>query len=251
MKYVRQFETLLEELAQAQQKLEGALPLPKPTMIGSFQCWRYETTDIHHALVIKLARIQSACRAALILWKHGHFQEQAMLERVLDEAHEDVLFLVYAVANDDITDLHKRFLDSFWQEDDDGEPGSKFKPKKREMVKRVKIQAYLSRIAGNPITPHEQLEASKALFRTYSGFVHGAAPHIMDMYSPTHQGFAVSGMLGTPRVSEYEDDLWNYMYRSLISYVFVFKAFGAQDQVAQLVAFKRRFEAACGKDYGP
>jgi len=60
--------------------------------------------------------------------------------------------------------------------------------------------------------------------------VHGAAPQIMDLYGGTPPHFSINGMLGTTRIEEHTDDLWNYMYRTLISHVLVAKASGAEDR---------------------
>jgi hypothetical protein len=53
---------------------------------------------------------------------------------------------------------------------------------------------------------------------TYSGFVHGASPHIMDMYGGTPPHYQLRGMLGTARVNEHAADLWNCVYRSIGSF---------------------------------
>ena len=40
----------------------------------------------------------------------------------------------------------------------------------------------------------------------YSGYVHAASPHIMEMYGGNPARFHVRGMHGTPRQDEHRDD---------------------------------------------
>lgn len=97
---------------------ENSMP-SKPQLVKlSFgMAFRFREKDIYQAMLQKLARVQSAVRAARLLLSNGFVQEQAILQRTIDETNEDIMFLVYAVTNGTVTDLHKRFLDAFWEEE--------------------------------------------------------------------------------------------------------------------------------------
>jgi hypothetical protein len=165
---------------------------------------------------------------------------------VIDETNEDILFLVYAILNGTITELHKRFLDAFWEEEID-ESGTMFDSKQnRPMIPRKKIRAYIANVEGIPIDPSRSIELSKTISKAYSGFVHGASPQIMDMYGGNPPHFHTTGMLGTARMEEHTDDLLNYIYRTLLSYKFVAKVFGAEKLIEFLNQYKLQFE----KEYG-
>jgi hypothetical protein len=56
-------------------------------------------------------------------------------------------------------------------------------------------------------------------------------------------------MLGTPRMEEYTDDLWNYMYRTFLSHIVVAKALGAEKHVEILNKHRLRFEQNRNKQY--
>ncbi|ATX81160.1 hypothetical protein Ga0123462_0285 [Mariprofundus ferrinatatus] len=204
--------------------------------------YRYKDKDIYQAIIQKLARVQSLVRAALLLLNHGFVQEQAALQRAIDETNEDIDFLVYAVTNDSITELHERFLDAFWEEEIDESGTMMGSRQKRPMIPRKKIQAYLARIDGD--TTHQ--EAVRTLSKAYSGYVHGASPHIMDMYGGNPPHFHTSGMLGTPMMEAHADDLWNYVYRGFISHIIVCKAFGKKAHVDILNEHLYRFEQNAG-----
>ena len=211
--------------------------------------FRYKEKDIYQAIILKLARAQSAVRAAYVLLKNGFLIEQAILHRAIDETNEDIIFLAYAVTNDTITDLHKRFLDAFWEEEID-ESGNMIDSKqKRPMIPRKKIRAYIANIEKAILDPSRGIELSRTLSKTYSGFVHGASPHIMDMYGGNPPHFHTKGLLGTPRMQEYADDLWNYMYRTFLSHIVVAKVLGSEKHVEILTKYKLMFEKNAGQNY--
>ena len=66
-----------------------------------------------------MATVISGLRAALLLLEHGYVQEQAALQRILDEINEDIIFLMLGSTIDKITPLHQRYLDAFFKEEFD------------------------------------------------------------------------------------------------------------------------------------
>lgn len=243
--YPKMFELMEQCLAD----FSGAVPSPELVDLGFGPVFRYHEKCIYQAMIQKLARVLSAVRAALLLLQNGYVQEQAILHRVIDETNEDIMFLVYAVSNDKITELHQRFLDAFWEEEVDESREILTSAQKRPMIPRQKIRVYLANVEGLNIDPGSTIELHRTISKAYSGFVHGASPHIMDMYGGEPSRFHTSGMLGTPRVDEHANDLWNYMYRSFISFMAVAKAFGAAEHVDMLYKWKEEFEKNEGKSY--
>jgi len=226
----KDFDQMLVLMQHSFQELErGLIYSPEFVELSFGKAFRYKEKNIYQALILKLARVQSAVRAARVLLENGFVQEQSMLSRVIDETNEDIAFLVYAVTNDTLTDLHKQYLDYFWEEEID-ESGNMIDSKqKRGMVSRQKIRAYLSKVEGKILDHSRSIELSRTLNKTYSGFVHGASPQIMDLYGGKPPHFHIDGMLGTIRIEENADDLWNYMYRTFLSHILVAKAFGAPE----------------------
>lgn len=224
------------------QALERQVPKPmKIPFIDSF-VFRYKEQSINQALIQKLARVVSGLYAAKCLLEKGFVQEQGIMQRVLDELGEDILFLVYGLVNEDITDLHKRFLLSFYEEEFDI-PDSPIKSsQKRDMIPRKKIRAYIAKMEGSNLNPSDEIELSKTISKAYSGYVHGASPQIMDMYGGDPPRFHVSGMLGTPKITAHRKDLWNYFYRGIISFLLVAKVFGDENLYKSLSDYLDAFE---------
>ena len=240
-------DQMLDLMDRTFRDFESAMP-SKPQLVKlSFgMAYRFKEKDIYQAMIQKLARVQSSVRAARLLLSYGFAQEQAILHRTIDETNEDILFLVYAVTNDTITDLHKRFLEAFWEEEIDESGTMMASSQKRPMIPRKKIQAYLAKIEGVGLDSSTRQDAARTITKAYSGFVHGASPHIMDMYGGNPPHFHTKGMLGTSRMEEHSDDLWNYAYRSFISHIAVAKALGAKKHVEILNKHLVRFEQNAG-----
>ena len=219
---------------------------PQFVTLSFGMAFRFKEKNIYQAMIQKLARVQSAVWAARLLLSNGFVQEQGILQRTIDETNEDIMFLVYAVINHSITDLHKRFLEAFWEEEIDESGTIMASKQNRPMIPRKKIRAYLANIEGVKLDSGTSQDAARTISKAYSGFVHGASPHIMDMYGGNPPHFYINGMLGTPRIEEYLCDLWNYVYRSFLSHIAVSKAFGAEKHVEVLNKHLVKFEQNAG-----
>lgn len=243
------FEEMLSIMERVFRDFEAAVPSPELVRFSYGSVFRFKEKSIHQALIQKLARVQSSLRAAYLLLNYGYVYELGVLQRVIDETNEDIQFLVYAVTNDRVTDLHERYLASFWEEEFNDAGDALLSEQKRAMIPRKKIRAYIAKVEGAPMDPSRGVELGRTISKTYSGYVHGASPHIMDTYGGSSPRFHTAGMLGTPRIYEHTRDLWNCMYRGFLSHIFVAKAFGAEEHVAFLIKKREKFEANVGKEY--
>jgi hypothetical protein len=216
--------------------------------IGDSFAYRYVERTLHQALVQKLARYASTLQAAKILLEAGFLQEQAALQRMLDEIQEDVSFLSISVIFKSPTSLHQEYLDAFFEEEFDADTALA-STQRRPMIPRQKIRAYIARALGNEADPSTALEAARTLSKGYSGYVHAASPQIMDMYGGNPPHFHMMGMRGTPREEEHRDDLWNYYYRGILAFAFAAKAFGDDEMCAQITIFAEKFSKSEGKGY--
>ena len=123
--------------------LAERVPPPQKVAFKTSFVFRYVEQLPKQALVQKLARVVTTLQAATVLMQHGFVQEQGALQRVIHEIHEDITFLAYGVMFDDLTPLHKQYLDAFYEEEfDTDDPIDS--TQKRPMVRRSKIQAYIA-----------------------------------------------------------------------------------------------------------
>lgn len=237
----------LRVMESAFRRLEGQVP--PPTQVSykdSFQ-FRYEDELIEQALIQKLARQISGLYAIDILLLNGLVQEQAVIQRTLDEIGEDINFLTLALTNHEVTPLHGQYLEAFWKEEFDAETAAE-STQKRNYPPRRKIVAYNS-CHGGLSDPSTANEVSRTISKTYSGYVHASSPQIMDMCGGNPPRFHLQGMQGTPRILEHAEDAWNYYYRGLLSVTFVAKAFGDEPLVDHLYEYISKFEERSGTRY--
>lgn len=238
---LRNMESTLASLAKR-------VPPPQRVPFLDSFVFRYVEKSIHQAIVQKLARVISGLHAARILSESGFIQEQGALQRILDEFQEDVTFLSYAIISNDVTDLHRRYLEAFYQEEFDKPKDPVSSIQKRPMVPRGKIRAYIARIEGSGLDPSRGVAVTRTMSKAYSGYVHGASPHIMDMYGGNPPRFHVAGMRGTPLFADHQDDLWNYFYRGICSFGFAAKAFGDEALFSTIQRYRDEFAKQSGRE---
>jgi hypothetical protein len=244
------FQKTLTALKAAFDVLEKHVERPiKVPYKDSFR-FRYEQKSIQQALIQKLARTVSGLHAARILLLNGFVQEQGALQRMLDEFQEDICFLSYGLIEGTITELHQRYLSDFYQEEFEDLGNPEFQPHSRGMIPRKKIRAYIAKMEGMPLDPNRGIQLTKSLSKAYSGYVHGASPHIMEMYGGVLPMFHINGMLGTSRFDEHKDDLWNYFYRGILSFILVSLSFDNQELTRELFRYRDWFEKQSGTNFG-
>ena len=227
--------------------LAKRVPQPQDVPYKDSFVFRHVEKTVHQALVQKLARLVSNLHATHLLMAHGFVQEQGVLQRVLDELQEDITFLALGVIFSKLTSLHDDYLAAFFEEEFDAETavGS---TQKRPMIPRKKIRAWIASMEGG-LDQSRGVELTRTISKAYSGYVHAASPHIMDMYGGDPPVFHMRGMLGTPRHAEHSADLWNYFYRAIIAFGFAAKAFGDDELFATIRDFADEFGRISGKDY--
>jgi hypothetical protein len=242
------YERALEVMDQAFEILEDMMPPPTLILVNGNLQYRYTEQTIHQAIILKMARLINDLRAMLLLWKHGYFQDQAAIQRILDELKEDIQFLVDAETNDAFTDLHQRYLDEFYQEEFEEGKDPLESAQKRDRVARRKIRAHNSRVEGkmDGMNPSFARDVSNTLSKAYSGYIHAAAPHIMELYGGNPPSFHLSGMKETPKSKEHAQDIELYIYRGLMTVAIAAHAFGNQQIVDQLKDRVSEFESASG-----
>jgi len=230
------YKQSIEDISKYFYQIESKLNAPEKVIFNTSYVYRYSEETVFEAMLLKLARVVTSLKSIYLLNQAGYLQEQASLQRINDELTEDIQFLSYSVIFDNFTNKHKQYLDSFFQEEiSELKKGSKFK----STVPRKKIRAFIhSVIDGNHSSG---IHASKDLSNLYSGYVHAAAPQIMELYYGAPPQFHLSGLKQSPVFKDHEEDLLNYFYRSILSFVFVAKAFGDEDLYEEIHVYSKGF----------
>lgn len=220
---IQEYRILLKTLEEVYRDFEAGITAPTPVPAGKQgMVMRMPTQDVHHAIILKLAAMLQFLNSALVLCEAGLVLGQGALERMADEAGEDVMFLTVGLGNG-MADRQEEFLDYFWREDfaDFDDIPNSFQS--RPQLPREKVIAGIHRLNPDPSTGSK---VSKVVAKSYSGFVHAAAPHVMEIYDARSNTFGVSGAPDYRQV-EHIQDLWNYIYRGTTAMMAAAKAFGS------------------------
>jgi hypothetical protein len=239
------YDSALKKMEATVHALSKCVPPPQLVTINGAVAYRYVEKTLHQALVQKLTRYVSGLHAARLLIESGFIQEQAALQRILDEIQEDIAFLSYSVIFNDKTILHAEYLSAFYEEEFDS-PDPVASTQKRAPVRRKKIHAYLAKYSNNP---SRTVELARTLSKIYSGYIHAASPHIMDLYWGEPAKFHMSGMPNTIRQDDHREDLWNCFYRGILAFAEATKAFGEDEMFFSIREFAASFAKYAGKDY--
>lgn len=113
------YESAIQNMSATVHQLALLVPQPQKIPFADSFAYRYVEKTIQQAIVQKLARYVTTLRATFILLEYGFLQQQASLQRILDEIQEDVTFLSYALIVGEVSELHQKFLDAFYQEEFD------------------------------------------------------------------------------------------------------------------------------------
>jgi hypothetical protein len=229
---------ILNALEGAFRKLEVSVPPPVRKTWGDSFVFRYERQSIQEAIVQKLARLMSGLHAVEVLLERGLFQEQGMMQRAVDEIEEDISFLALGVIKNEITSLHTDYLKYFYAEEFNDPNDIVGSHSSRGMVKREKIRGYVNRaITSVGAKPND---AAKVLTKAYSGFVHAASPHIMDMYGGWPPRFDINGASKDFRYQAQVLDAENVFFRAIIGTALAAKALGNEEQFSAMCALQTK-----------
>jgi hypothetical protein len=221
---------------------------PKLTKFGDQYAYRYKEKNIYQAIIQKMTRIVTGLQSILILNRFGLLQEQAVVQRTLDEFDQDINFLSFALIFNDRTSLHDRYLNAFFEEEFDSQLSAIESPQKRPMIPRKKIIAYLAKDRGEGYSQSSTVEVMRTLSKTYSGYVHGASPHLMELCYGEPPKFHLLGSLDSPFLEHHEADLINYFYRGILAFAVAAKAFGNEKLFTDLKNYSLTFAKRSGRE---
>jgi hypothetical protein len=167
--------------------------------------FRYEVPDVRHFCLLKAARVVSALNASLDLARGGYVQEIFTLIRTIAEFTTHIDY----VLDPDDSEKHKeevrKYIEAFfadcWR---DPALGIKRAQVPQGVVHEA-IGKTLDRLAEQQMESENRTPATRLysnVYRTYSNFVHGKYPEIMDLYGGTPGRFHLRGMRGTSKNAE-------------------------------------------------
>ncbi|RWE34995.1 hypothetical protein [Mesorhizobium sp.] len=227
------FEITTNEITSAIEQLRSAVPAPVAVPRGKTGfVFRYNEKTAEQALVLKSVRILSALYGAATLIDAGLLLEAGASMRMLDEAEADVMFLAGPIVFGHNPERnHERYMVEFFQEEFETD-NPITSPQKRDRVSRKDVRAYVARTYGGTggIGVSDVVAITETIEKTYSGYIHGAAAHIIDLYDG--QRFVVPMRHDDRPLEAIRDQFSHYLSRALMTISIVAKAFG-NDQLSK------------------
>jgi len=207
----------LKQLELYYHKMGTAFPPPIRAKIGNDIYLRHQQHSDSLLIYLKGVKLISSLNAAVVLFRNGYAQEIGVLSRVADDCFTDILFFVKPLGENGPSKDQTRMLEDFFREEFKNPDNPLASPQSRDNVPRPKINAALGKLVNDELNPHDAQNVFNTIHKAFSGYVHGAYPHIMEMYGGTPPCFHMTGMLGTPRMDEWESQLETYVYRAIMT----------------------------------
>jgi hypothetical protein len=230
----------LQEFYLAMQEASGPLVYRD---VGPHRQSRHENLTESLVCYLKGVKAVSTLNACVVLLRQGFTQEIGALCRMVDDFFNEILFLLVPQGENGFSPDQVKFLEAFFQEELDADNLLR-STQKRDTVSARTIHASIGRLAEGELNPSDTQELFRTTHQALSGYVHGAYPHIMEMFGGEPAHFHMGGMLGTPRIDEWRGQLIGYVQRLTMITVLVARKLGKTEMEAPIRAFLEEFESA-------
>jgi len=196
--------------------LSSFVVVPKRVRIGGNTYFRHvEQSDVLFCY-LKGVKLISTLNAGLVLLQAGYTQEIGALCRMADDFCYEILFFMGPFGPSGPSKDQIRMLEDFFKEEFENPADVLGSAQNRDTVPRRKINAAFGKLAQDQLNPHDAQGTLETVHKAFSGYVHGAYPHIMELYGGSPPRYHLDGMLGTPRIAEWQDQLVTYVYRAIM-----------------------------------
>jgi len=212
MEYLKQ---IISEIECNYLKMQNCDAVNTIDWIDSIQNFRHREKNPTLFVFLKGIRCVSLLNASLVLLEKGFLQEMGIFFRCLDESIEDIcLFIPDLVAKNDCTKtIQKEMLEDFYQEEFEDISVPLLKNNKRNTIRRKNVRATNARNLYNPIDVYNHAQINQTIYNMNSGYVHGAYPHIMELYnSCICPNYNTSGITHSLRIQENKHELLRHVY---------------------------------------
>jgi len=240
----------IEPLEKYVDFLSAKLGEPKMMDAGKFRGFRYESSDISHFCLLKLARAVSGLNAAVTLARGGYVQEVMALLRTILEFTRDV---EAGLVSKDRTEKHCVQMQDYVRKYlEDSRRGDTADIKKVEMPSNVVTQILsedMDRIAvsfGETPTAGVTEGRYKAALKVLHPYIHAKYPEAIDLFGGTPGHFHLRGMLDTPKDRECFEFIRTYVETVSITVTLTILQLGHRDLIKSDTAlsgwYARRME---------
>lgn len=241
------FTKCLNRLTRVIRAIEdGLVPKPSLTDVSGQKQFRYENHTVYHVAFLKGVRVVSGLNASLFLLTGGFVQEAMVLFRTIDDYLHEMLFILEN-AESKVPDKHQsKFMEDFFREEFHNPRNPLLNETRRETVPKRTIWASVARQMGPMVNPSDLQKMFQVTNDALSGYVHGAYPHIMEIYGGTPPSFHVAGMHAEPRIRTCIGQIEIYTQRAITTFEMFAKSMGSAELTQYLRKTRDYFEKETG-----
>lgn len=165
-------------------------------------------------LFMKAMRYVSLLNSARVLTANGFFQEVGIICRCLTETKDDFFFIAMSnsASNKERREQH---LAEFYLEEFKSRTTALLESNKRNRVSRKNIHATIA-VSNTTVNPSDATQVLSTLETAYSGYVHGAYGHIMELYGGLEFRFQVNGLPLQAFAGTRERSMSHYVYCGIL-----------------------------------
>ncbi|MGA2225711.1 MAG: hypothetical protein ABSH41_14845 [Syntrophobacteraceae bacterium] len=237
-------EDTLIALGAIYHEMAAKIEAPMFVDVGGYRAWRYLNLSEALACFLKGVKVVSTLNASMVLLRAGFVQEIGALCRMVDDYCNEIFFLLLPQDAEKYSKDQIQFLEDFFQEEFDKPTNPLAATQKRVNVPARKVHATFGKLTKTELDPADTQEMLRTTHQALSGYVHGAYPHIMEMFGGVKPH--LNGMLGTPRMDEWRRQLIGYTYRALMVSVLVARKLGLDETDRKVRKLLEEFETGTG-----
>jgi hypothetical protein len=240
------FDFVVRVMAASEQtflELENSEGLSQPMIDEEAKGFRHACKDDRLLVFLKGVRYMSLLNASVTLFVNGFVHEFHILARCMDEALEDVVFFFVGLGPDgSMNERQREAMEEFYQEEfADPSVGMLHNNDRRRTPRKV-IRAAIASLPGNEVNPHDTGRVLSVIYDTFSVYVHGAYPHIMEFYGGHPPHYHTRGMHGTPHQVSTARSLVTYAHRGIQLGQYAALKLGRQDILDRLYQIRGALE---------
>lgn len=234
------------QLGSVVRSIEDALPRPIVTDVSGQKQYRYDEHTPYHVAFLKAVRIVSGLNACLFLLRGDFAQEIMVIIRTLDDFTAEIVFILENAEAGTLSKHQEKFLADFFREEFVNSNKPLLNEERRNTVPKRNIIASLAHQMGPYANPSDLQKAFMVTNDALSGYVHGAYPHIMEMFGGGPPQFHFEGMTGSPRIPMCIRQMELYTHRAIMVFDILAKELGSAELSAFLVETRDHFERGTG-----
>jgi hypothetical protein len=236
MNFLDYIAGVLQRLEQHYHQMASVLEPPLLVSLGGASFFRHREQSDRLLCFLKGVKLVSTLNASFLLYRNGFTQEVGALARIADDLFNDILFMLRPLEADAPSKDQLRFFEEFFQEEFANSNDPLGSAQKRDIVPRRKLHATFGQLAEDELNASDAQITMATIHAAFSGYVHGAYPHIMEMYAGNPGRFHMSGMRDTPRMAEWSRQLVTYVHRGIMVSELVARKLGLNDSEKELRA---------------